>query len=249
MLTIAIVGQKGGIAKTSTCAALGLGLHRAGKRVLYIDTDAQHNLTDLLCEEGYTYSLSDILTGKATIESAGVQTPQGTLVCASGALITAKIGTGQEGLASLQKAIETVNRKYDFILIDTPPRIGGLTDAAMYVSDYVILPVKADRFSWAALIEIAGNIDRINKKRTTPLKVLGVLPVMYNARTTANKYTLEAITEQAKTLEYPMLPPIRQSIAVVEMQYGNNLYASRSNAAADYMQLVNEVMKTAKRRK
>lgn len=247
MYTICVAAQKGGTAKTSTCAALGLGLHGAGKRVLYIDCDVQHNLTDMIAESEIRFTLADVLTGDVTIDQAAVETPQGTLVAASGRLADPRIDQGYEGLETLRNAIQSIRKKFDVVLIDTHPEIGKLTDAAMMAADALILPVKTDRFSWSALTEISNNIDRMNAKRTVPLEILGVLPVMYNGRTNTNKFTLEAITEQANELGYPILTPIRRGVAIEEMQYGANLYASKSGPAADYMEAVNTVLKRIKK--
>ena len=56
---IAVVNQKGGTGKTTTCENLGVGLAMEGKRVLLVDTDPQASLTVSLGNP-YGHALSPV---------------------------------------------------------------------------------------------------------------------------------------------------------------------------------------------
>ena len=56
--TIAIANQKGGVGKTTTCVNLGIGLARAGKKVLLVE-GAEHGTGYLVDNEAYKNALRE----------------------------------------------------------------------------------------------------------------------------------------------------------------------------------------------
>ena len=48
MKTIAVINQKGGVGKSTTASAIGGGLTLEGAKVLFVDLDAQCNLSYLM---------------------------------------------------------------------------------------------------------------------------------------------------------------------------------------------------------
>ena len=142
---VAIANRKGGVGKTATAQALGAGLRRRGYRVLFIDLDSQSNLTDALGVDVDKVEASslDVLEGNSEASETILQTEGGDLLPATPQLATAdKVidGVGKE--YRLKKALQTIARRYDYIIIDTPPALGVLTINALTASNCVVIPAK-----------------------------------------------------------------------------------------------------------
>ena len=120
MEIVAIVNRKGGVGKTATAQALGAGLIRKGKEILYIDLDSQTNLTYGLGADMSKYNSMDLLAGEVTAEEAIQHTKQGDIIPGSEALAgadTSMDGTGKE--YRLKEAIDRL--KYDYVIIPAGP--------------------------------------------------------------------------------------------------------------------------------
>lgn len=248
MKTISITNQKGGVGKTATMAAIGAGLCRSGRRVLYIDLDPQRNLSLQLGAIRAGATIYDLLTGTARTTDAIQDTPHGAIIAADARLSEKGILTHPGDLQRLKSILTQIQARFDVCLIDTPPTLGVLTVSALIAADGIIIPCKADRFSLDALHEIAGTVDAIRATANSGLTVYGVLITQYNGRTTANRLMLDELKAEAERQHMSVYaPPIRRSIAVEETQItGGTVYDSRNNAAADYAEIVKALLKQLK---
>lgn len=246
---VAIANRKGGVGKTATAHALGAGLIRRGYRVLFVDLDSQSNLTNALGVDTQEVGASslDVLEGSSTASEAILQTEGGDLLPASPDL--AKADRIIEGVGSeykLREALQTVARRYDYIVIDTPPALGILTVNALTASNKVIIPAQADLYSLQGLEQLYGTIGVVRQFTNKKLRIEGVLLTRYVGRSIISKDMRDNFESVAREIGSKVFStPIREGVAVKEAQATQtNLYtyAPKSNPARDYEAFVNEFL-------
>lgn len=244
---IAIINQKGGVGKSTTSNALGAGLFLKGYKVLYIDLDAQGNLSYSMKATNKAITSLEVLTGTATSEEAIVNTPQGDLIPASSALASVDAiltDTGKE--YRLLEAIEPLKKKYDYIILDTPPALGTLTINALTVCNSVIIPAQADIYSLQGIGQLSQTIQTVKKYCNRELAIKGIVITRYNARSVLTRDMTDLLEETAKHLNTMLFnTKIREGIAIKEAQASQTdiySYNSKSNGAIDYMELVEELI-------
>ena len=165
----AIINQKGGVGKSTTAEALGAGLTLKGYKVLFIDLDAQGNLTYTLGANSKGYNSLDVLTQEATAEAAIQHTDRGDIIPSTPALAgadTAITSTGKE--YRLKEALEPLKKSYDFIVIDTPPALGILTINALTACTGAVIPAQADIYSLQGISQLNQTIETV-RGIATPL--------------------------------------------------------------------------------
>ncbi|MCI8399481.1 MAG: ParA family protein [Oscillibacter sp.] len=184
--TIAIVNQKGGVGKTTTCVNLAAALTEAGQRVLLCDFDPQANATsgmgvDKTVSKGiYTALIGEVPTGEAI-----VHTRYGDVLPSNKALAGAGIELiGMEHREFLLRdALESQVEHYDFILIDCPPSLELLTLNALCASDAILVPVQCEYFALEGLSDLVNTVRLVRRSLNTKLELEGVLLTMYDGRT------------------------------------------------------------------
>ena len=148
---IAIINQKGGVGKSTTASAIGAGLLLRGLRVLFVDLDAQGNLSYSLGADatGLTgLSSLDVLEGRAEALKAVQHTGQGDIIASSPALAGADTVLTQVGKEyRLREALEGLESAYDVIIVDTPPALSILTINALTACEGCIVPAQPDMYS------------------------------------------------------------------------------------------------------
>ncbi len=246
--TICITNQKGGVGKTTTTYALGLGFRTKGFKVLIIDLDPQGNLSfSVGAETDESLTIYEVLKGDCSAEEAIQHTPIIDIIPSNIILSGVDLEfthTGREFL--LKEALLNVQNKYDYIIIDTPPSLNILTINAFTVSDKIIIPMIADIFSLQGITQLYETIDKVRRYCNPSIIIEGILLTRYNKRAILSneiKGTAEMIARELNTMVFDT--HIRSSISIQEAQTKQeNLYyyAPRNSAVTDYMKFVEELL-------
>ncbi len=191
---MAVVNQKGGTGKTTTCENLGIGLAREGKSVLLVDTDPQGSLTIALGNarpDDLQVTLTDLM--EKVMQEKTIAPGEGILTHEEGVdLVPANITLSGLEVAMvnamsretiLKQYLETVNERYDFILLDCMPSLGMLTVNALAASDQVLIPVQANYLSAKGLEQLLQTVNKVKRQINPKLKIEGILLTMVDART------------------------------------------------------------------
>lgn len=243
METIAVINQKGGVGKSTTVNAIGAGLALKGYRVLFVDLDAQGNLTYTLGANTTGLNAMDLLQGIALKPQ---KTAQGDAIASSPSLAgadTILTAVGKE--YRLKEALEPLKGSYDYCIVDTPPALGILTINALTACTGAIIPAQADIYSLQGISQLNTTIETVKRYCNPSLVIKGIVITRYNARAIISREVADMIEQTAGQLNTKLYSAkIRECTAIKEAQATQQsiyAYAPRSNAAADYMALVNEI--------
>lgn len=247
--TVAIANRKGGVGKTATAHALGAGLQRRGYRVLFVDLDSQCNLTDALGIDSGSVEASslDVLEGSSEALETIISTDRGDILPATPALATAdKVIEGVGAEYRLREALQPIARRYDYIIIDTPPALGVLTVNALTASNSLIIPAQADLYSLQGIEQLTGTIEAVKRFTNRKLSIAGILLTRYVARSIISQDMKSNLEELARALGTKVFrTPIRECTAIKEAQATHSdiySYSSKSNASKDYKDFVEEFL-------
>lgn len=194
---IAIVNQKGGVGKTTTCVNLASALRAKGKRVLLCDFDPQANATSGVGLDKSTAnpSIYEVLIDGVDCKKSIISTPYCDVIPVNKSLAGAGIEIvsipNREYL--LKNALDTVAAGYDYILIDCPPSLELLTLNALCACDSVLVPVQCEYYALEGLSDLLGTVRIVKRSLNPGISMEGVLLTMYDSRTNLSIQVAEEV--------------------------------------------------------
>ena len=252
---ICFANNKGGSGKSTTCSNVGYNLAQMGKRVLLIDGDMQLNLTLSFFPEdealGFVQSGNNLYTAikeQRSLQDYIVKTPyEGVDIVPSSTLMSSveyELFTKWQREFILRKCLEPVKATgvYDYVLIDSPPTLGGWVMNIMCASDYLIIPVEASPwglFGLANMFEFYEQVSRI----APDLSLMGIAVTKANERKNYFKQTMESL---AGLDNVRLFKNYIRTDSTIEWSQDNSkpvmAYKKTSRAAQEYLELSKEML-------
>jgi chromosome partitioning protein len=253
---IAIANEKGGVGKTVTAINLGAALAQDEQSVLLVDMDPQANTTkglgiqldaDMLSAYDIIMADESEFANQVVIETdyRGL-----SLIPAHSDLAGAEVElvdqVGREN--RLKEKLDILDGDYDFIILDTPPSLSLLTVNVFAYAREVIVPCQTHPYAFDALAELFDTIDTIRDEINAELRVLGIVPTMYDKRTRVSQRTLEKLKkdERYRGLLFASLINVNTTIAdSADVGMPVVQYRPRSSGAKDYTSFARELLTMA----
>lgn len=241
---LCIANQKGGVGKTTTAINLATGLAKSGGRTLLVDLDPQCNATTGL--NGRPVERHALLVDEPLHKSVRpTQTENLQLLPGS-----RRFRDVEELSRDNQRTAETLGRHlvgntaaYDFVLIDCPPSLGELTQAALAASTEVVMPIQCEYFAMEGLTQMVHVIKRVMQRQGGRLEFGGIVLTMYDP-TLELTYEVEAeVRDFFGGIVFDTVVP--RDVAVAEApSHGRSVldYAPRSPGSRAYIELCMEVL-------
>lgn len=251
---IAWLSEKGGVGKTTSAINTAVGLAKLGHRTLVIDADPQGNAGLVLLGGRPVTSptLHQVLVDEVEADEAirPTGTPGLDILPADASLADANLElAGELGRERrLRVAMEGVEDRYDFVVIDTSPARSLLTVNVMCYVREILVPVDPGLFSLSGLGQLQQAIEEVRRfldNRT--LRIAGIVLTRI-ARSNVAREVEARVRESFGDLVHPTTIPSATAVEEAHSRFQSVLdYSPRSTGAKAYAALVKEIVANGQR--
>ncbi|MTW19857.1 septum site-determining protein MinD [Allochromatium palmeri] len=213
---IVITSGKGGVGKTTTAAALSMGLAQRGKRTVVIDFDVGLRNLDLImgCERRVVYDFINVINGEANLNQALIRDKR----CDSLYVLPASQTRDKDALSKegVERVLGDLSDNYDFIVCDSPAGIEHGANMAMYFADDAIVVTNPEVSSVRDSDRMLGILSSRSKRAEESLEPIReyLLLTRYDPMRVANGEML-SVDDVQEILSLKLLGVVPESKAVL----------------------------------
>ena len=246
---LAFSNQKGGVGKTTSAVNVALSLAVTEVRTLLIDLDPQANATTGLSDlfQDGNGNIYDILLKGGGAKDAITKTSFShlDLIVSVNDLVGAEIElvSVMAREYQLQKALKTIRKNYDIIIIDCPPSLGLLTINAFTASDALVIPIQCEYYALEGLGQLLNTVRLVQRHLNKKLEIIGIIMTMYDSRLNLSKQVVDEVDSFFKEKLFKTF--IHRNVRLSEApSFGKPalLYDANSIGAQNYMTLTEEIL-------
>ncbi|SDR62677.1 chromosome partitioning protein [Rhizobiales bacterium GAS191] len=251
---LTVANQKGGVGKTTTAINLGTALAAIGEEVLLVDLDPQGNASTGLGidHKSREVSTADVLTGRATMREAIIDTSVPRLALAPSTLdllgVELEIAGDHERAVRLKKALQALGdgrpqRSLSYILIDCPPSLNLLTINALTAANAVVVPLQCEFFALEGLSQLLRTVEQVRQSLNPELVIQGIVLTMYDPRNKLSGQVVADVREFMGSKVYETVIPRNVRLSEAP-SYGKPalLYDLKCSGSQAYLKLASELI-------
>jgi chromosome partitioning protein len=247
---IAVVNQKGGVAKTTTTIHLGVALAEMRKKVLLVDLDSQGHLAEGFCivADKIEHEMSDVFEGSKSIKDIIMPNIRPNLDLAPSNVRLADMELTLVNMrfreSKLKRALEPVHSLYDYIFLDCPPNLGLFTVNALIAANNVLIPMATHFWSMLGVSRLLISIQAVREEANPGLAILGILPTRFT-RTVHAREVIDKTKEELGHECHIFNPPINESVRFAEATgQGTTVFdiAPEIEGAQAYKEIAKEII-------
>jgi len=216
---------------------------------LLVDFDPQGNASMALGVdiEALEYSVTDLLTGRMLDYQYLLWKKDENLkiLPANTSLRTLEpeLVAEVDGRIRLKARLQLAQEEFDYIIIDTPPTAGILTQGPLIASHQVIAPIDVGFFSLEGIRQLLADITKIRAHYNPALEIRGVLLTKYDSRTVLSKQVEKTLRNNFGKQVFETVIRVNVDLIRAQIQRENIFeFDPECPGAQDYQNLIHELV-------